>query len=87
MASWMEAPWLWAVFTLIAATAQTFRNAAQRSLTGPLGTVGATHVRFLFGLPFGLMALAVVAAFAGPLPAPNLVAIGWTALGAVSQIA
>ena len=47
------APWLWVVFTLVAATAQTFRNAAQRSLTGSLGTVGATHVRFLFGLPFG----------------------------------
>ena len=26
-------PWLWVVFTLVAATAQTFRNATQRSLT------------------------------------------------------
>ena len=27
-------PWLWAVFTLIAAAAQTVRNATQRELTG-----------------------------------------------------
>ena len=43
---------LWAVFTLIAAAAQTARNAMQRELTVVLGTVGATHVRFLFGFPF-----------------------------------
>ena len=43
---------LWAVFTLIAAAAQTARNAMQRELTATLGTVGATHVRFLFGFPF-----------------------------------
>jgi hypothetical protein len=42
------AAWLWVVFTLVAATAQTFRNATQKSLIGQLGTVGATHVRFLF---------------------------------------
>ena len=46
---------LWAVFTLIAAAAQTARNAMQRELTATLGTVGATHVRFLFGFPFALL--------------------------------
>lgn len=80
-------PWLWVVFTLAAAFAQTYRNAAQRGLTPTLGTVGATHVRFLFGLPFGLMALAVVAVVAGPLPLPNFVSLAWATLGAVSQIA
>jgi hypothetical protein len=29
--------WLWAVFTVIAAFAQTVRNAMQRELTGTLG--------------------------------------------------
>jgi drug/metabolite transporter (DMT)-like permease len=82
----MPAPWLWAVFTVVAASAQTFRNAAQNSLTSTLGTVGATHVRFLFGLPFGLLSLAIVAIAAGPLPTPNIVAVAWTAIGAVSQI-
>lgn len=83
----MTASWLWVAFTIVAATAQTFRNAAQRSLTGSLGTVGATHVRFLFGLPFGLLALGTVAALFGPLPTPNLAALAWTAFGAVTQIA
>ena len=46
---------LWAVFTVIAAAAQTARNAMQRELTVTLGTVGATHVRFLFGFPFAVV--------------------------------
>ena len=37
-------PWLWAVFTVTAAFAQTIRNAMQRELTAGLGTVGATPV-------------------------------------------
>ena len=52
--------WLWAVFTLLAAAGQTARNAMQRELTASLGTVGATHVRFLFGFPFALVFLAGV---------------------------
>ena len=43
--------WLWAVFTLIAASAQTVRNATQRGLTVTLGTVGATHVRSCSDFP------------------------------------
>src|SRR6476646_5999722 len=79
--------WLWVPFTLIGATAQTFRNAAQKSLTGRLGTVGATQIRFLFGLPFGLLALAAVALVWGGLPAPTPAFLLWTALGGFSQIA
>ena len=47
--------WLWVVFTLVAAFSQTFRNLLQRGLTSTLGTVGATHVRFLFGLPCAVL--------------------------------
>lgn len=84
----MIAPaWAWVVFTLLAATAQTFRNATQRSLTGRLGTAGATHIRFLFGLPFGLLAYALVSLATGTLLAPNGASLLWTTLGAVSQIA
>lgn len=84
----MNAPdWLWAVFTLIAAIAQVLRNAAQSSLTGRLGTVGATHVRFLFGLPFALVALAAVAALGLELPRPDPAYLGWVAFGAMAQIA
>ena len=83
----MTAPtWLWVVFTLLAATAQTFRNATQKSLIERLGTVGATHIRFIFGLPFGLLALAVVSLIYGEVPRPNAVSFLWTVFGAVNQI-
>jgi drug/metabolite transporter (DMT)-like permease len=79
---------LWAVFTLIAAAAQTARNAMQRELTATLGTVGATHVRFLFGFPFALIFLAGVLYFTGQsLPKPPLAFWPWVLDGALAQIA
>src|SRR5580700_6496689 len=81
------APWLWAVFTVIAAFTQTVRNAAQRELTGKLGTVGATHVRFLFGCPFALMFLLALLATGGALPQPTLSFLPWLFAGALTQIA
>ncbi|MFI4960181.1 MAG: EamA family transporter [Hyphomicrobiales bacterium] len=79
---------LWAVFTLIAAAAQTARNAMQRELTATLGTVGATHVRFLFGFPFALVFLAGVLLVTGsPLPHPGLAFWPWVIAGAFTQIA
>jgi drug/metabolite transporter (DMT)-like permease len=79
---------LWAVFTLIAAAAQTARNAMQRELTATLGTVGATHVRFLFGFPFALFVfLPGVMYFAGySLPTPPAVFWLWVIAGALTQI-
>ena len=83
----MLTPWLWAVFTVIAAFAQTLRNAMQRELTGSLGTVGATHVRFLFGLPFALVILAAfLIATGAPLPRPALAFWPWVIGGAFAQI-
>jgi drug/metabolite transporter (DMT)-like permease len=81
-------PWLWAVFTVIAAFAQTLRNAMQRELTTKLGTVGATHVRFLFGLPFVLVFLAGIAlATTTSLPRPGWLFWPWVVLGAGAQVA
>ena len=80
--------WLWAVFTLIAAASQTARNAMQRELTATLGTVGATHVRFLFGFPFALLSLAGLMLVTGAsLPRFGLSYWPWIALGAGAQIA
>ena len=80
--------WLWAVFTIVAAAAQTVRNAAQRELTTRLGTVGATHVRFLFGFPFALIFLAgVMIALGQGLPRPPLPFWPWVVLGALTQVA
>jgi len=84
----MITPWLWAIFTVIAAFSQTVRNAMQRELTGSLGTVGATHVRFLFGFPFALMFLiALVLATGAQLPQPGLIFWPWVIAGAGAQIA
>ncbi|MDO5641154.1 MAG: EamA family transporter [Paracoccus sp. (in: a-proteobacteria)] len=77
---------MWIVATLIAALAQTGRNAAQAGLSRDLGTIGATAVRFVFGLPFALLFLAVLTAHAA-LPMPGAATLGWTALGAGAQIA
>jgi drug/metabolite transporter (DMT)-like permease len=80
-------PWLWAVFTVMAAGGQVLRNAMQKELTGTLGTVGATHVRFLFGLPFALVFLAgVLIGTRVPLPALNATMIAWTVTAALAQI-
>jgi drug/metabolite transporter (DMT)-like permease len=79
--------WLWAVFTVIAAGGQALRNAAQKELTQTLGTVGATHVRFLFGLPFGLLFLILVLIGTGaPFPELNPVMLRWTVVAALAQI-
>jgi len=78
---------LWALFTIIASGAQTLRNALQRELTTTLGTVGATHVRFLYGLPFGWLFLSMVLAVSGArFPALNGDMLLWTFIGAVTQI-
>jgi drug/metabolite transporter (DMT)-like permease len=83
----LDSPWLWAVFTIIAAAAQTVRNATQRELTATLGTGGATHVRFLFGVPFALLFLLVVVATSGHgLPSPPAIYWPWVLQGAIAQI-
>jgi drug/metabolite transporter (DMT)-like permease len=64
------------------------RNAQQKELTSTLGTVGATHVRFLFGLPFGLVFLALVLLATGQgLPALNGRMLAWSVAAALAQIA
>ena len=84
----MDPPaWLWIACTIAAAAVQTLRNAMQRSLTERVGTVGATHVRFLFGLPFGLLFLAGMA-WVTDLSQLQLswVFVAWTLMGGVFQI-
>jgi drug/metabolite transporter (DMT)-like permease len=82
--------WAWIPITIGAALAQTLRNAAQRHLTGDLGALGATLVRFLYGMPFALIWLAVAwVGFAerGAWPAINGTFLVWTVVAALSQIA
>jgi drug/metabolite transporter (DMT)-like permease len=78
---------LWIPFTLVAAAGQVARNAMQRSLTGPLGTWGATNIRFLFGFPFSVLFFATVLIFSGDdAPWPTASFWPWLLLGALAQI-
>ncbi len=84
------AAWAWIPIVIWAAFAQTIRNAAQRSLITELGTLSATLVRFLYGLPFAAAWL-VIAYRLTPgsmaLPHFNPVYAGWLAVGALAQLA
>jgi drug/metabolite transporter (DMT)-like permease len=60
----------------------------QRELTATLGTVGATHVRFLFGFPFAILFLLGVMTVLGEgLPRPPALFWPWVIAGAFTQIA
>ncbi len=82
--------WVWIPLVLFAALAQTVRNAAQRSLTEQAGTLGATLVRFLYGLPFAAAWVAVLQALpATTAPVAHFGAgyFAWLLAGALGQIA
>ena len=83
--------WAWIPIVVGAALAQTARNAAQRSLTAQAGTMGATLVRFLYGLPFAALWLALLYFWPGSsITVPSRFDVGyfgWIFVGATSQIA
>ena len=82
------APWAWIPLVIWAGFAQTVRNAAQRSLVSSLGTLAATLVRFLYGVPFALAWVLVVQGASGAsVPHFDARYAAWLTLGAVSQIA
>lgn len=87
------AAWAWIPIVIWAAFAQTIRNATQRTLVAELGTLSATLVRFLYGLPFAFAWLLVVYRFLGPTGAalswPPFTAAyaGWVFVGAAAQLA
>lgn len=73
--------------TIAAASAQVFRNGAQAGLTKTIGTLGATQVRFIFGLPFALLFLLAALGLTGQsLPGITVLSLNWAALGAVCQV-
>lgn len=83
----MYASGLWVAFTLTASAAQTARNVMQRELTEALGALGASQVRFLFGLPFAILffvGLRLASGVAAPAIGPA--AAGFIVMGALAQI-
>jgi len=80
-------PLLWVPFSLAGSAAQIFRNSAQASLTQRIGTLGATQVRFVYGLPFAVIFILVALAVTGsPFPHFDAQALAWTVFGALCQI-
>ncbi|MBT6588706.1 MAG: EamA family transporter, partial [Rhodospirillaceae bacterium] len=87
----MEA-WIWIPITFLAAFMQAARTAGQKHLTKDFSAVGASYVRFLWGLPFALVYLWYLHHSGGHDLSAVLPVMGWTyfvfaALTAISQIA
>lgn len=79
---------LWVPLAFAASGAQVLRNGAQANLTAKIGTLGATQVRFVFGLPFALLFLAAALWLTGEgLPPLSPAALAWAGFGALCQIA
>ena len=84
------AAWAWIPIVIWAAFAQTIRNAAQRTLTASLGTLAATLVRFLYGLPVALAWVVLSYQLSGAdahLPPFGVRYALWLTLGATAQLA
>ncbi|MGV3569825.1 MAG: EamA family transporter [Ramlibacter sp.] len=82
--------WWWVPIVLFGALAQTARNAAQRSLVAQAGTLGATLVRFLYGIPFAaalVLLLHALPATGAPVPGFGAAYFGWLMVGALGQLA
>lgn len=78
---------LWIPITLASAFLQNLRSAGQKHLKSTIGTVGATFVRFAFGLPFALIFLAGLHWGIGyELPELNRSFILWSVLAGITQI-
>jgi len=79
---------LWVLAALAGSLGQVARNAMQSRLTAQIGTVGATQVRFLFGLPFALIFLLLLMLATGEsIPIPDTRSLCFTTAGALAQIA
>jgi len=78
---------LWIPATIAASFFQVARNALQRGLMPSTGPWGATLVRFLFGLPFSILFVAI-AVWLTPSVRPQLTQVFWAAAmsGALAQV-
>jgi drug/metabolite transporter (DMT)-like permease len=78
---------LWAPATLLAAGFQVARNGLQRGLMSATGPWGATLVRFLFGLPFSLIFVALAVSLGPPVHPRWTLSFGLAAAtGALAQV-
>lgn len=79
--------WGWIALSLFAVVMQTLRTAAQKQITRHLDAVGATMVRFVFGLPFAVAFLSIVMVQSNlSLPSINQDFVIFTLIAAVLQV-
>jgi drug/metabolite transporter (DMT)-like permease len=79
--------WGWIALSLFAVVMQTVRTAAQKHITKHLDAIGATLVRFVFGLPFAAAFLAIVMIQGNiALPALNQDFLVFSFIAAVLQV-
>jgi hypothetical protein len=78
---------LWVAATIVAALLQTWRTALQQKLRGQLSVNAAAVVRYLYGVPVGLLLTGLyLLSFGGTLSAPTPVFFHYAALGGLGQI-
>ena len=78
---------LWIPITLAAAFLQNIRSSLQKHLKGRFGTIGATFVRFGFGLPAAAAFVIALHTFGSqPVPRPGGEFAFWIVVAALGQI-
>jgi len=55
----------WIAFTVFAALMQAVRTAGQKQISSSVSPMGATLIRYIFGLPFALVYLLLISRFSG----------------------
>ncbi|MCA3342390.1 MAG: EamA/RhaT family transporter, partial [Roseomonas sp.] len=78
---------LWVAATVTAALFQTWRTALQQRLRGQLSVNAAAVVRYLYGVPVGLLLVGLyLLIFGGALSTPTPMFFLYAALGGLGQI-
>jgi drug/metabolite transporter (DMT)-like permease len=78
---------LWVAATITAALFQTWRTALQQRLRGQLSVNAAAVVRYLYGVPVGLLLVGLyMLLFGGALSTPTPMFLLYAALGGLGQI-
>lgn len=78
---------VWVAATLLAGLFQTWRTALQQRLRGQMSVNAAAVVRYLYGVPVGVLLVALYLALAGgSLSAPTGMYLLYCALGGLGQI-
>ena len=78
---------LWIPLTIAAAFLQNLRSSLQKRLTGEMSALGATYVRFAYGVPVAALYLGLLLAVTGAeVPSAHPLFLFYAAVGGLAQI-